>query len=205
MKDLSHQISAKKLLIFDFDGTLANTSPLHEAAFRETLLNYNIDFSYDELAGLSTNKAFEYLLKKHDVSFTKDDLIILVKQKQQYVRKLINLELCPIDGLSKFLELASKKFRLCIVSSGSSLSINAALNKLGYTSYFDPIISIEDVKLSKPSSEGFKLALKTTSFAAEQAVIFEDSSAGFQAAKNAEIDYIDVNLINWHELYQKII
>ena len=68
-----------------------------------------------------------------------------------------------------------------------------------------PIISIEDVKLSKPSSEGFKLALKTTSFAAEQAVIFEDSSAGFQAAKNAEIDYIDVNLINWHELYQKII
>jgi HAD superfamily hydrolase (TIGR01509 family) len=204
MKELSKLINNKKLLIFDFDGTLANTSPLHDLAFRFALSNYEFDFSYSEVIGLSTNDALEYLFNKNNVLYSNEDLKTLVLKKQQHVRELIASDLKPIEGLSEFLKSASLRFHLCIVSSGSSANISAALNKLGYYDYFDPVLSIEDVSLSKPNPEGFKLALQITSFGANEAIIFEDSEKGFEAAKNAHIDFINVNLIDWQKLTRLI-
>tara|TARA_B100000674_G_scaffold485079_1_gene491418 strand:- start:712 stop:1329 length:618 start_codon:yes stop_codon:yes gene_type:complete len=201
MEKLLNQILQKKLLIFDFDGTLADTSPLHFLAFKKTLAKYDLNFTYDELAGLATNEALAYILNKNNVPFTKKKLELLTHEKQSYVKKLISSDLKPINGLNQFLDWAYNKFSLCIVSSGSSANINAAIKKLGYNNYFDPIISIDDVNFSKPNPEGFMLALKTKSILARHALIFEDSVTGFEAAKRAKIDFVDVNFLDWHELY----
>ena len=201
MEKLLNQILKKKLLIFDFDGTLADTSPLHYLAFKKTLAKYDLNLSYDELAGLATSEAMAHILNKNKISYTKKKIELLTHEKQNYVKKLISSDLKPINGLNQFLDWAYKKFSLCIVSSGSSANINAAINKLGYNNYFDPIISNDDVNFSKPNPEGFILALKTKSILAHNAIIFEDSVVGFEAAKRAKIDFVDVNFLDWQKLY----
>ena len=92
---------------------------------------------------------------------------------------------------------------MCIVSSGSTKSIENALNKLNFFHFFDEIICAEDVNFSKPNPEGFIKALDIFSVSSDDALIFEDSSSGFIAAEAAGINYLDVNSFSWIDLYNK--
>ena len=191
----------KKLLIFDFDGTIADTSPFHDQAFREVLSNYSVDFFYKDIAGLSSFDALKTIFNNNKLSISDQSLSSLVLEKQEIARNLISKFLKPAEGLNQFLKFAENHFQICIVSSGSKLSIINALKKIKFNHFFDEIIAAEDVKNTKPSPEGFCKALDIFSISPGQALIFEDSTSGFQAAKAANIDYLDVNSFIWSDLY----
>lgn len=198
-------LNDKTLLIFDFDGTIANTSQFHERAFIKVLKNYDINFIYKDIAGLSSLDAMESIFSKNNVTASEDVLSELVKQKQRIARNLISKHLEPSEGLSQFLSWATNKFKMCIVSSGSNLSIMNALDKIHFHHFFDVIICAEDVKHAKPNPEGFNKALEIFSVNSKNALIFEDSYSGFQAAEEANISYLDVNSFSWLDLYSKCI
>tara|TARA_Y100000768_G_scaffold363383_1_gene322985 strand:- start:7154 stop:7759 length:606 start_codon:yes stop_codon:yes gene_type:complete len=201
MNKFQNLLKDKKLLIFDFDGTIADTSPFHDQAFKEVLLNYPVDFSYKDIAGLSSSDAFKTIFKKNNISISKQSLTSLIDEKQEIARNLISKFLKPVEGLYQFLKYADNHFQICIVSSGSNLSITNALKKIKLYMFFDEIISAEDVKNTKPSPEGFCKALDIFGISPDQALIFEDSVSGFQAADAANIDYLDVNSFIWSDLY----
>lgn len=203
MKKIHNLLENKTLLIFDFDGTIANTSPFHEIAFNEALKNYKVDILYEDIAGLSSLDAMKSIFFKHNILISNDELLELVQQKQNIARSLISEHLEPVEGLSQFLSWASGRFKMCIVSSGSRLSIKNALNKIKLHHYFDKIICAEDVQYSKPNPEGFNKALDIFEVNPENALIFEDSSSGFQAAIEAQINYVDVNSLTWLDLCKK--
>jgi HAD superfamily hydrolase (TIGR01509 family) len=187
----------KKLLIFDFDGTLANTSPLHEQAFKEAIMQYNITFAYSDIAGLSTRQAFELILSVNNITITPSSLTELVSKKQDIARNLVTNFLEPIDGLNTFLEWAVKNYKMCIVSSGSTASVTHALQKLGYNNIFHPVICSENVSETKPSPEGFLQALDLCHASPDESLVFEDANSGFTSAKAANISFVDVNSFAW--------
>jgi len=191
------RIAGKRLLIFDFDGTLADTSPLHARAFVETLAPLGVPVDYSMLAGLKTRDALEKALRTSGRTPQEVDLAALVGEKQRRVRRLIEQELKPSPQIDAFLRWARTRFRLAMVTSGSRGTIDLALRKLRYENWFDPLICADDVKRAKPAPEGFLRALRLAQCEAAAALIFEDSESGFAAARAAGVEFIDVANFDW--------
>ena len=75
-------INEKKLLIFDYDGTIADTNLLHEKAFSEVLAFKNISFEYKNIAGLKTIDAIKYLLLKNKIYLKSDNNKLVIKKQK---------------------------------------------------------------------------------------------------------------------------
>jgi HAD superfamily hydrolase (TIGR01509 family) len=203
MVDFFEMVQSKRLLIFDFDGTVADTTPLHAAAFVEVLGPLGVVVDYPRIAGLKTLDAMLQCLNGVGRTFDEAELAELVAAKQQCVRHIISQGLHPLPGVDAFLRWARPRYKLAMVTSGSQGTINLALEKLGYFGWFDPLICADDVDKAKPAPEGFLKALNMAGVLASEALVFEDSEAGFQAAVQAELDYVDVRCISW-PLMEKI-
>ena len=150
----------KKLFLFDYDGTIANTSSIHQAAFSQAINNPKIKFKYPEIEGLGTEEAFQSIFQQNGLTFTSAESRKLVSLKRSIALKLSHQKVELLPDFLLFINEAKKQFKLSIVSSGSLESIKAGLKHHGLTNLFNPILSREDVETSKPSPEGFNLALK---------------------------------------------
>ncbi len=190
-------LAGKTLLIFDFDGTIADTSSLHAIAFSETLRPLGVEPDYPSIAGLKTADAIRKCLAAKAPDASHSDIERLVSIKQAIVRELITTQLMPLPGITCFLERAHKHFQLALATSGSRGTVNLALHKLGYESIFSSILSAEDVISAKPSPEIFLKTLDRMRQHQEDAFIFEDSEAGLLAAKQAGIDCHDIRTSGW--------
>jgi beta-phosphoglucomutase len=190
-------LRGKRLLIFDFDGTVADTTPLHAAAFSQVLAPLDISVDYSCIAGLKTLDAMRQCLNGAGRTLDETSLAALVTAKQQCVRRMIDQALQPLPGVHAFLRWARPRYKLAMVTSGSRGTVGLALEKLGYSGWFNPLICADDVEAAKPAPEGFLVALQLTGVAAGEALVFEDSEAGFQAAAQAGLDYVDVRRTTW--------
>jgi HAD superfamily hydrolase (TIGR01509 family) len=195
--DISRSLRGKRALIFDFDGTIADTSPLHARAFEETLAPLGIVVDYPKLAGLKTADALEKCLKSAGLAPPEGDLESLVAHKQRRARELIAQELAPVPKIDAFLRWTRERYLVALVTSGSRRTIAGALQKLGYEDWFDPLICADDVVRAKPDPEGFITALRALACQAQEALVFEDSDSGFRAAAAAGLDYVDVRRFDW--------
>lgn len=190
--NFSKALLGKRLLIFDFDGTLADTSPLHAAAFNEVLAPWGLNVDYPAIAGLRTRDAFAACFATAGVSVPETQLQQLTLAKQARVRTLIQNGLQPLPGVDEFLRWARPRYRLALYSSGSHGTVTLAMEKLGYTGWFDPMLCAENVIHSKPHPEGFLKVLAMACIDAERALVFEDSDAGIEAANRASLATSDV-------------
>lgn len=190
--NLTKALQGKRLLIFDFDGTVADTTPLHTAAFAEVMAPMGIAVDYSCIAGLKTKDAMRQCLNGAGREFDEATLVALVTAKQRSVRQMIGHGLKPLPGVDAFLRWARPRYMLAMVTSGSHGTVTLALEKLGYTGWFDPLICADDVVNAKPDPEGFLAAIKQTGVSANNSLVFEDSAAGLAAATSAKIDCCDV-------------
>ena len=190
--DICRMLKGKKLLIFDFDGTVADTTPLHAAAFAEVLAPLGIIIDYRSIAGMKTLDAMYKCLNDAGYSLPEKEVCELVAAKQRSVRLMIARDLQPLPGVNDFLHWAREHYRLAMVTSGSYGTVSLSLEKLGYTGWFDPLICADNIQKAKPDPEGFIKALQMTAIPAVNALVFEDSEAGFNAARCAGLDCIDV-------------
>ena len=192
----SQKIQNTKFLIFDFDGTIANTSPIHEEAFMEVCKPYNLTFNYEEIAGQSTRNAFNNILKKNNVKLASYKLEALISKKQALVRENLysSLKFKALPNVKEFIQKYYRKYVMGIASSGSRKTIEIALRRLELYDYFKIILCSEDVIESKPSPEIFLKIISLGNFTKEECLIFEDSKNGIKASKAANIPFIDVTV-----------
>jgi beta-phosphoglucomutase len=201
LKTISERIFADKdLLIFDFDGTIADTSHIHEKAFNTTFAEFKIIVNYQIIKGKSTQDSIHEILALEKISLSNENIKKLIKKKQEIAQRLFLNELKLMEGFLDFFNLINKNFLTCIASSASLDSIKTALEKFNMLGSFDKLISSIDVTNNKPSPEIFLNAIDYFKVNKKQALIFEDSEAGFQAAKSAKIDCIDINKFSWNYL-----
>jgi HAD superfamily hydrolase (TIGR01509 family) len=190
--NLIEALQGKSLLIFDFDGTVADTSQMHATAFSKVLEPLGITSDYSRIAGMKTLDAMHQCLSRADRTVNDTELAALVNAKQQCVRQMICQALQPLPGVDEFLKWARMRYRLAMVTSGSRGTVSLALEKLGYADWFDPLICADDVHQAKPDPAGFLAAIEMTAVSKKYALVFEDSDAGIAAAAAADLDYCDV-------------
>ena len=203
-RSLLPRIQGKNLLIFDFDGTIADTSPLHEAAFKIVLLPLGVIVLYPAIAGMRTAEAMVHCLTNCGVNLQKHELDNLMSAKQRLVREMMQYQLHPMPGVDRFLEWARKHYRLSMATSGSRNTVELALAKLGYSDWFDPLVCAEDVERAKPHPDAFQKVLMLTGCPPEAALIFEDSDAGLVAARAAGVSCVHVNAESWNRFMEDL-
>ena len=197
-QNLYQLLKGRQLLIFDFDGTVADTTPLHAAAFLNTLEPIGVSVDYQSIAGRRTADAMRLCLAAAGVTVNAMELDTLVAAKQTKVRQMMKQGLKPLPGIDKFLRWARARYQLSMVTSGSTATVRLALGFLGFDSWFKPLICADDVQNAKPHPEGFLKALRITGLTPREALVFEDSAAGFSAARQAGLEFVDIHGEIWH-------
>jgi len=187
-------LEGKTLLLFDFDGTVADTSHLHASAFREVLKAWDVSLDYSKIAGLSTKDALRVIADDAAIVVEDSQLDALARQKQLYVRTEIASGLIPIPGVDRFLHKVRDAYRVGMVTSGSRETIQISLQALGYLGIFDPLVTADDVPRSKPDPVGYLMALDRAACLPSAALVFEDADAGVLAAQRAGLSVCDVRI-----------
>lgn len=178
-------------IIFDLDGTLADTMPVHYAACQKVCKAKGFDFPesyfYQE-AGKPTLEVFEGLVKMLAVSV---DGRVLGQEKEEEFLKLIPT-LKPIDIVAEVALTYKGKLPMAIGSGGQRESVNLTLEAIGYSNFFESVVTCDDVTAFKPHPETFLKCASEMQVDPKYCVVFEDGDPGIEAAKSAGMNYIDV-------------
>jgi HAD superfamily hydrolase (TIGR01509 family) len=174
-----------KALIFDMDGTLVHSDPVHLQAFAEILGPEGVEIDDDlyrsSIIGRTNESIFASLLPGHSVNEHEK----FADLKEAAFRRLA-LDLKPLDGLLDVLDWADRhQFKIALVTNAPVLNATHMLDVLGITDRFQIKITIEEVERGKPDPLPYLTALERLGLKAEEAVAFEDSPSGMKAAKAA--------------------
>ena len=212
MKDINElNLSNKKYIIFDLDGTLINSIGIWNKADQILISKYSksnpdMDTIQKERDDVIRNNANEdiyleycrYILKKYNLD-CKDEYEILNER-----RKISNLMLeREVDFKPNAVKLISKLkkrgFTLVLATVTTRHQLNTYCNnnkniyeKLNFNEVFDLIVSKEDVRCKKPNPEIYEKILSHYKTTPDKCLVFEDSYTGVLAAKNAKIEVINI-------------
>lgn len=183
----------KKLIIFDLDGVLVEAKNIHFEALNKALgEKYSIDWNehlsiYD---GLKTNQKLEMLTERKGLPIESYKRIWADKQKYTTL-ELLKLE--ESDNLKDCMsKLSDDGYKLAVCSNSIGKTVLVVLAKLGIISYFDLILSNEDVINSKPHPEIYWTAMSKLGVLPEETLIVEDSPYGLLAASRSRADIMRV-------------
>jgi HAD superfamily hydrolase (TIGR01509 family) len=190
--ELADLLRRKRLLIFDFDGTIADSSPLHSQAFNEAFERYGIAVDYDRIAGLTTEAAVEWICDEAGLSLNDEQKSALVLDKRRRARSLIENGLVPLEGSLEFLGAVRGRYALALCTSASRPTVEASLKRLGIADWFDSVCTAEDVSVGKPAPEAFLRALAQHDAQPGHALVFEDADSGMAAAAAAGVDAVRI-------------
>ena len=181
-----------EVVIFDWDGTLADTLQVVVASFQKALNEVHCKISdtfIEPLIGIGSSGTFREILRASKVSF--DDMLIksLVKMKVQYEIEMSNrVKLFP--GSIELLGALYGKVKLGLASMNNSAVINHLLEMTNTRRYFDTVITAGDVIKSKPDPEIFLKCASRLGSKPDRCAVVEDSIFGVEAAKTAKMGCI---------------
>ena len=175
-----------KGVIFDMDGVLVDSEPLHQRAWKQTLGELGIpltDEQFRQLMGKTTRQIFSLYFEKHGIQA---DLEYWSFKKDEAYRALVHRELQPLDGVVPFvMYLNSRKIRMAVASSAVRLNVQAALDCLKLEGMFQAVLSVEDITHPKPDPEIYLTAAAQLGLAPVDCAVIEDSLPGIQSARQA--------------------
>lgn len=174
-----------KALIFDMDGTLVHSDPVHLRAFAEILGPEGIEIDDDlyrkAIIGHTNESIFAALLPHLSVA----EHEAYADRKEAAFRRLA-LDLEPLEGLPELLDWADASgVKVALVTNAPLLNASHMLDVLGIAERFHVKITIDQVARGKPDPLPYLTALERLGLSADQAIAFEDSPSGMKAAKGA--------------------
>jgi HAD superfamily hydrolase (TIGR01509 family) len=176
-----------KALIFDMDGTLTHSDPVHLKAFVKILAPEGVRMDEDVYRSTvigRTNDAIFASLLPH---LTAEEHGELAERKEETFREMAS-DLKPLDGLGRLLDWADARgLRLGLVTNAPVLNAQHMLEALGIAERFAVRITIDDVARGKPDPLPYLTALERLGITPDEALVFEDSPSGMRAAKAAGI------------------
>jgi beta-phosphoglucomutase len=181
----------KKAFIFDLDGVIVDTAKYHFLAWQKIAQELNINFTHEHnelLKGVSRVRSLDIILELGNVQVSQADKDkMLIQKNEDYLSYLVDMDESEIlPGVSKILKLLKDKNQGIALGSASK-NARPILEKTGIISYFDVIVDGNDVSNAKPDPEVFLKAAQLLNIEPKNAIVFEDSVAGIQAANIAEM------------------
>lgn len=177
--------------IFDVDGTIADTMPLHFEAWTHALGKWSEFFPEDvfySLGGTKTDRVAEIVRERAQADFSVDEI---VHQKEAYFMHHLG-EAVPIQPVMKVINEWRGKIPMGVASGGFRHVVAEILSGLGLDSDFAVRICAEDVVHGKPDPEPFLKAAAVLGVDPQRCLVFEDSPTGIAAAKAAGMQWIEI-------------
>ncbi|KQS93078.1 HAD-IA family hydrolase [Chryseobacterium sp. Leaf394] len=179
-----------KAVLFDMDGVIVDTEPLHRKAYFKTFDQLEIPVSeelYTSFTGASTKKVFETLISQFSLSHSHEESSAIKRAHfKDYFYSDEDFDL--ISGVRKLIEhYYDNGITLILASSATMTTINMVFDKFGLEKYFSGKISGADLKESKPHPEIFLKAAEMAGQPIENCMVIEDSTNGILAAHRAGI------------------
>lgn len=188
--------------LFDMDGVILDSEPLHLTAFKKTVEKYGLNLSDEEyklyFAGRTDEAGFKLYFQSKNK--TVDLPIIMSKKAKNYLR-LADEKLTAYPGVIQLIQDLAKKMPLALVTGSLAIEAKTAMNALGINDCFQVMICADDIRNGKPDPEGYLKASNLLGIEHKDCVIIEDAPSGVLATQNAGIDCIAVTYTHSaHEL-----
>ncbi len=178
-------------LIFDCDGTLADTFAAHFRAFRTALVPYGVEFTaafYAARLGLSRRQLLAALAAETDAVI--DDTDIAARTPPLFVEHAAVIR--PIPFTNDLVRQHQGTRKLAVASAAQRRMVDASLQAVGLSGLFDTVVTIEDVAAGKPAPDLFLKAAANLGVAPALCHVFEDSDEGLEAAHRAGMAATDI-------------
>ena len=179
-------------LLFDFDGTVADTMGVHFDAWNQALKVYGKQLTLEQhhgWAGRPTREIVRLLSAHHGIEISEE--LILKEKEVAYFSSFANIkEIVPIMDIVR---AYFGKLPMAIVSGSRHAPVEKTLGQLGLTKYFSPLICAEDYVKGKPAPDCFLMAAQKLNVAPADCLVFEDGELGIQSAHSAGMACVRVS------------
>ena len=179
-------------ILFDLDGTIVNTDPIHYQAWREMLLNYSIEidetFYKSRISGRLNPEIVKDILPQLSPAAGQE----FADEKEALFRQHAS-HLQPLDGFSELIAWTeAHQLKRALVTNAPRLNAEFMLEVLGIQAVFHEVVLAEDCIAGKPDPAPYQVALNKLGIKAEEAIALEDSPSGIRAAVGADIRTIGI-------------
>ncbi|OAI43133.1 hypothetical protein AYO41_02745 [Verrucomicrobia bacterium SCGC AG-212-E04] len=178
--------------LFDCDGTLADTMPLHYRAWRATLDPLGVDFPEEQLyqlGGTPTQRIVEILSEQHGLNLSAAEV---ARQKSEAFVALLD-EARPVDEVMRIaLGATSDGKKIALVTGSARWVVERILDAIGARDLFSTVIASEDVSHGKPAPDCYLEAARRLAIPAVECLVFEDTRTGIEAATAAGMQSVFV-------------
>jgi HAD superfamily hydrolase (TIGR01509 family) len=186
-------------VIFDMDGVIVDTEPVHRYAYFQHFEELNINVPeemYTSFTGLSTRNTFQKLKEHFEIN---EEVENLIQRKRSIFNDAFDTktDLELLEGVENLIkDFHQNGMQLIVASSASKVTIERVFRRFGLHQYFSHIVSGEDFPKSKPHPAIFEHAVSLSVTSKENCIVIEDSTNGVKAAKAAGILCIGYNSIH---------
>jgi beta-phosphoglucomutase family hydrolase len=172
--------------IFDCDGTLVDSMPLHYTAWVESLKQHEAPFEFTEEvfyahAGIKEQDVVKILNAQHGTNI---DPVSVDELKMEIFRQHIP-EVQPVGPVAEFAKSLHGRFPMAVASGSEEPTVRGCLEATGLIHLFEAIITPKYVKHGKPAPDMFLLAAERMGIAPSECLVIEDGNSGLEAAKAA--------------------
>jgi HAD superfamily hydrolase (TIGR01509 family) len=177
--------------LFDCDGTIADSMPLHYIAWKKALAEWNCDYPeklFYSWGGKPVKKIIADLNKMNGLQMPVDSLA--AKKEAFYIEQLPQLKAIP--EVLDYIEAEHGRIPFAVVSGSRRSTVIGSLKAIGLLDKFDTIVAAEDYTHGKPAPDAFLLAAERLGVAPADCLVFEDTDLGIEAATAAGMASVKV-------------
>ena len=188
--------NSTKAVIFDLDGVIVDTEPLHKEAWRRVFEDKKFGIEESTLEheltlaiGITDISFLNKLFSRYHIY---EDPHTWLTEKREIYYQMLPQRIKPFPGVISLIEELSTKYSLAIASNASRRSIHTVISHLSLRDYFRIIAGRENIHRHKPKPEIFFITAEKLGVEPSACVVIEDSIAGVESAKNARMRCIAV-------------
>jgi HAD superfamily hydrolase (TIGR01509 family) len=182
-------------LIFDCDGTLTDSMPVHYLCWQKTMRSHGIEFAEERfyaLGGMPSHKIVELLAAEAGLAI---DYAAIAAQKERAFLDALHL-LEPIAVVVEIARQNRGRRKMAVASGGFRHVIEKQLRQVGIFDWFDTLVTAEDTPRHKPEPDVFLEAARRLGASPADCLVYEDSALGIEAARRAGMQWVDVRTIH---------
>jgi beta-phosphoglucomutase family hydrolase len=187
----SHDTPPPDALIFDCDGTLADTMPAHHQAWQDTLGALGASFPLERfyaLAGVPTRKIARLLADEYGLTIDPDELAR--RKEDAFLHSMPAVR--PIEKVVAIARAGLGQVPMAVASGSHRRVVEMTLAQLGIASWFPVVVAAEDTTRHKPEPDVFLEAARQLGVPPATCVVYEDADLGIEAARRAGMRFVDI-------------